>query len=87
MSELIIAALFGLLGGAIRALMGILKHYKINKKAKFKFTYLWITLIISGLRGAVTSTSLTTNHLINLVVGYAGIDFLESLMKLTIKKN
>ncbi len=86
MSELIIAALFGLLGGSIRALMGILKHYKVNKKEKFKLTYLLITLVISALIGAVTSTSLTTNHLINLVIGYAGIDFLESIVKLTIKK-
>lgn len=86
MSELIIAALFGLVGGLIRAVFGIIKHYKLNKKVKFKIVYLIITLIISALIGAITSASLTTNHLINLVVGYAGIDFLESVMKITLKK-
>lgn len=87
MAEIIIAALFGLLGGTIRAVVGILKYYRVNKKnKKLKIAYLLTSLILAAAIGAVTSLSITTNHLVNLVVGYAGIDFLESLVKITTKK-
>lgn len=88
MSEIIIAALFGLLGGAIRASIGILKHLRShNKTKKFKTKYLITTLIVSAIIGLITSLGLTTNHLINIVIGYAGIDFLESLLKIVKKEN
>ncbi|MBS3152607.1 hypothetical protein J4230_04315 [Candidatus Woesearchaeota archaeon] len=87
MSEIIIAALFGLFGGAIRAAVGLIKYYRINKKTKkFKIIYLITTLIISSVIGMITSLSLTTNHLLNLIIGYAGIDFLENIAKITANK-
>ena len=85
MSEMITAALFGLLGGTIRAVVGLIKYYRIKKSKKLKIKYLIITLIISGIIGMITSLSLSTNHLLNLVAGYAGIDLLENIVKM-IKK-
>ena len=83
MNDILVSALFGLLGGSIRAAVGIIKHSKTKKK--FRPVYLVSTLLAAAAIGAVTSISLTTNNLMNLVVGYAGIDFLESLVKI-IKK-
>lgn len=85
MTEILLPALFGLLGGLIRAIVGIFKHYKINKKTKFNLTYLLITIIISGIIGALASAAFSTDYIINLAIGYAGIDFLEGLLKI-IKK-
>ncbi len=86
MNLLLNAAIFGLLGGLIRALVGILKYYKINKKTKLKPAYLLVTITISAIIGIITSTALSTNYIVNLVVGYAGIDFLENLVKIIKKK-
>ena len=87
MAEILLAALFGLLGGAIRAVVGVIKHYRFAKSKKLKIKYLIITLIVSALIGSITSLSITTNHMLNLVIGYAGIDFLESMLKITTKKS
>ena len=87
MANLLIPALFGLLGGLIRGVVGLLKHYRINTKTKFKTTYFIITLIASGIIGALVSLSLSTNYFVNLLAGYAGIDLLENLLKIGKKKN
>ncbi len=87
MAELMAAALFGLLGGIIRAVVGILKHYRADKKTKLRPYYLISTLIISAAIGLVASVALSTNYIINLVAGYAGIDLLEGLLKIAAKKN
>ncbi len=87
MSVIYTAALFGLIGGLIRALMGILKHYRITKTAKFKPAYLTITLILSAVIGMLVSVSISTNYLLNLVAGYAGIDFLENIIKISKRKS
>ena len=81
------AALFGLLGGLIRAFVGIIKQSRISKKKKFKPYYLTITLIVSALIGAIASAAFSTNSLINLIIGYAGIDLLDNLLKIIKKKN
>ena len=85
MNPLINAAIFGLLGGLIRASVGILKHFKSNKKTNLKPIYFLTTIIIAAAIGMITSTALSTNYIVNLVVGYAGIDFLESLVKIVKK--
>lgn len=87
MVNLLIPALFGLFGGLIRGVVGLLKHYRISSKTKFKTTYFILTLIFSAAIGMIISTALSTNYLINLIAGYAGIDLLENLMKIIKKKN
>lgn len=87
MADLFLSTLFGLVGGLIRAVVGIVKHYKINKKTKFKPIYFIITLIASAIIGALVSLSLSTNYFVNLMAGYAGIDLLENLLKIGKKKN
>lgn len=87
MANLLIPALFGLFGGLLRGIVGLLKHYRISSKTKFKTYYLIFTLILSALIGIIISTALSANYLVNLIAGYAGIDLLENLMKIIKKKN
>ncbi len=86
MEKIIIAAIFGLSGGLIRAMIGIVKNYKIKKSTKFKPGYLIITLLVSSFIGMSASLSLETNNLVNFLIGYAGIDLLDNAVKI-IKKN
>ena len=87
MSVIITAAIFGLLGGLLRSVVGITKHYRAKKKTKLKKKYFIITLIIAGLIGMLLSAAFAANYLIYLVVGYAGIDLLENLVKITKKQD
>lgn len=87
MTELVAAGLFGLIGGLLRALVGILKNYRMKKQKRFKPLYLIVTLLISAAIGTTASLALSTNYLMNLVVGYAGIDLLENMLKIVTKKN
>ncbi len=86
MSELIVAAVFGLLGGLLRSIVGLAKHFRAKKKTKFKVKYFIITLILAGFIGMLLSAAFAANYLIYLVVGYAGIDLLENLVKITKRK-
>ena len=86
MAELFLAAIFGLIGGLIRAVVGLLKKYRIDRKINFKFFYLIVTLALSALIGIFLSLAFSSNYIVNLVVGYAGIDFLENIVKIIKKK-
>ncbi|MBS3175550.1 hypothetical protein J4440_06740 [Candidatus Woesearchaeota archaeon] len=84
--NLIYAALFGLIGGVARALIGLLKIYRINNKNKLKISYLLITIIASGFIGMFVSLIITSNYTLSLVSGYVGIDIIENLVKIYRKK-
>jgi len=86
MPNLIALALFGLLGGITRAVVGILKHYRISKRTKFRPIYLIITLLGSAIIGMSASLAITTNYALSLVAGYMGIDIIENLIKIYRKK-
>ncbi len=86
MDQIIAAAIFGLIGGIARAFVGLLKHYRINKKTKFKPSYLIITIIGAGIIGIFTSLVITANYTISLISGYVGIDIIENLVKIYKKK-
>ncbi len=86
MQELFYSALFGLIGGIARALLGLLKHYRISKKTKFKINYLAITIVVSGFIGMFVSLTVTSSYTLSLVSGYVGIDVVDNLIKIYRKK-
>ena len=86
MDPIVAAAFFGLLGGITRALVGLLKHYRINKNTKFRLSYLIVTMIGAAIIGMFTSLAITTNYTLSLVSGYVGIDIIENLVKIYKKK-
>lgn len=86
MSLIFYSALFGLLGGITRALLGLLKYYRINHRTKFKLSYLFVTILVSGFVGMFVSLVVTSNYALSLVSGYVGIDIIENLVKIYRKK-
>ena len=79
--------LFGLLGGLIRALVGIAKYYERNRSEnKIRFWYLFFTLLAAGLVGGVGGVLADGDWRLALLFGYAGSDFLEGLYKIKIKR-
>ena len=78
---------FGVLGGVIRALVGISKYYEKNKKEKrIRFGYLSFSLLVSALVGGVAGALVGFDWRFAIVAGYAGADFLEGLYKIRMRQ-
>lgn len=84
-------------GGAIRGLVGFLKHYYSYKEVKFRLPYFLLMTFISGIVGLVVAGAVkqsgilitgfnTLSPALAVIVGYAGGDFLESLYKILVKR-
>jgi hypothetical protein len=91
----ILIAGFG--GGAVRGLIGFLKHQYSYKKVEFDLKYFIFMTFLSGAIGLIVSaviygsgttfvTVLFVSPAISFVIGYAGGDFVEGLYKIIIKK-
>lgn len=80
MNQLILAGIFGFIGGAARASVGALKALK--RKEKFKWKYFLLSLLSSGIVGAFTGLIYDTNYKVTLIAGYAGTDLIESAYKM-----
>ena len=91
--EILIAG-FG--GGAVRGLVGFLKHQFSYKNVGFKLSYFLGTTFMSGVIGllcalAIKEAGLTLEGVfspaLGFIVGYAGGDFIENIYKIIIKKS
>ena len=71
----------GMVGGAVRGLIGVSKHVLKNKEtfSLFRFIFSIITAIIAGAVAAVLTNG---DWRISLLAGYAGSDLLDSLYKI-----
>ena len=78
----------GLVGGILRALVGIAKKIKKSpsKKKKIRKDYLLVTLLTSGGLGLLVGLFVVDDLRFALLAGYAGTDFLESLFKIKMGK-
>lgn len=78
MTTILSAALFGLFGGVVRAIIGFLKH----RKEGFKAEKFGLTLVLSGIIGAFSALLLVDDLRLVLLAGYAGTDLIEGMYKL-----
>lgn len=87
----------GFVGGAIRGLVGFVKHQFSYKGVKFNLYYFLAMIFISGGIGFISAIAIKELGLtffgldyltpaMALIVGYAGGDFLENVYKIIIKK-
>lgn len=83
-------------GGAIRGLVGFIKHQFSYKNVSFKWGYFLGMTFVSGMIGLVCSIAMKELGLtlfdkftpaLAFVIGYAGGDFLENIYKIIIKKS
>ncbi len=88
--------LAGFSGGAVRGLVGFIKHQFSYKNVGFKLPYFLGMASLSGIIGlvaalAVKEVGLTLGGVfspaLSFIVGYAGGDFLENIYKIIIKKS
>ena len=75
---------FGALGGLARGGVGVLKAYR--RKEKLSWKYFFITMFSSAVVGCVAALLITQDYRLSVLVGYAGMDVLESVYKIYNKK-
>jgi len=78
---MIMFAIYGFLGGIVRALVGISKAMKKSKRFRFNHKRFWFTLITSGIIGVMAGLLMVPDYKLALLAGYAGTDLLEGLIK------
>jgi uncharacterized membrane protein len=84
-------------GGAVRGLVGFIKHQYSYKSVPFNVPYFFTMLFLSGVVGLLTAAAVQEAGLtvlgisavspgIAFIVGYAGGDFLENVYKIILRK-
>lgn len=97
MGEYVAILIAGFGGGAIRGLVGFIKHQYSYKNVGFKLPYFLGMTFISGIVGLLVAVAIKETGILfmggaltpalALVVAYAGGDFLESIYKILAKKS
>jgi uncharacterized membrane protein len=86
-SVILSSILFGVLGGFVRALVGIAKYFEKNKAGeKLRPWYLIFTLFVAAVVGGLAGALSNGDWRLAVIVGYAGTDFLEGLYKIKTKQ-
>ena len=83
-------------GGAVRGLVGFIKHQYAYKDVKFNLSYFLMMFLMSGIIGLLVTVSIkeagisfggsTFSSAFAFIVGYAGGDFIENIYKIITKK-
>lgn len=92
----ILIAGFG--GGAIRGLIGFIKHQFSYKNVGFRLPYFLAMMFLSGMVGLLVAIAIKETGIsflgldylspaLAFIIGYAGGDFLENIFKIIIKKS
>ncbi len=75
--------LSGIIGGFIRALVGLGKYFEQHKTGgKIQPAYLAYTLLVSAVVGGLAGALAGQDWRVAALAGYAGTDFLEGLYSL-----
>ena len=91
----IIIAGFG--GGALRGIVGFIKHQYSYKNVEFRLPYFLTMMFLSGVVGLLTAVAIKETGInflgldyltpaLAFIIGYAGGDFLENIYKIIVKK-
>lgn len=79
MDTTLLAGLMGLVGGATRGIVGLLKALSIRRK--ILWGYYLITLVMAMTIGVFTGLVFSFDARLSLLAGYAGTDILEGIYK------
>jgi len=87
MDPILSSTLLGILGGFVRALVGIVKYFEKNKNEKrIRFLYLAFSLFVAAVVGGVAGALAGMDWRLAIIAGYAGTDFIEGLYKIKKKQ-
>ena len=78
------SAIFGLIGGIVRGVVGIVKSRQ--RKKRFNPWYFLFSVLVSGVIGMFAGMLWNNDYKVSLLAGYAGIDLIESIYKIGKKK-
>lgn len=92
---IVLTAGFG--GGAVRGLVGFIKHQFSYKNVEFKWPYFLGMISLSGVIGLLTAFAVNelgapllgienVTPALAVIIGYAGGDLLENIYKIILKK-
>jgi fluoride ion exporter CrcB/FEX len=84
MIPLLDSAIYGLIGGIVRGVVGFVKSKQ--QKRKFNVGYFVFTIAVSAVIGLFAGMLMNSDYKISLLAGYAGIDLIESIYKIGKKK-
>lgn len=85
--QILYSVLFGVLGGLVRALVGIAKYFNENRvKKKIQPWYIVFTLFVAAVVGGLAGALADGDWRLAVIAGYAGTDFLEGLYKIKMKQ-
>ena len=76
----------GLLGGALRGIMGIAKSLILKKEEQINYGWFFVSVAVAMAIGVFAASFMGGGFEIALLSGYAGSDLLESLVKLKFKE-
>jgi fluoride ion exporter CrcB/FEX len=76
----------GLLGGALRGVVGIAKSLILKKDEDINYGWFFVTVAVAMFIGVLAASFMGGGFEIALLSGYAGTDILESLVKLKFKE-
>ena len=77
--NLLVPALMGIVGGATRGVVGLLKA--LSLKRKILWSYYLITLLVAMIIGMFTGIIFNFDYRLSLLAGYAGTDIIEGVYK------
>ncbi len=78
MNEILVAAIFGIFGGLVRALVTILKVKQI-REINFAGAFLYFVVVLAV--GAFSGVVLSFGKVLSFLGGYAGLDLLDGYYK------
>jgi len=76
----------GLVGGALRGVMGIAKTLVTKKEDKINYGWFFVSIAVAMAIGVIAASYMEGDFRIALLAGYAGSDLLEGLFKLKFKE-
>jgi fluoride ion exporter CrcB/FEX len=76
----------GLVGGALRGVMGIAKTLVTRKEESINYGWFFVSVAVAMAIGVIAATFMEGDFRVALLAGYAGADLLESFVKLKFKE-
>lgn len=76
----------GLLGGALRGIVGIAKSLIVKKEEEINYGWFLVSVVVAMAIGVIAASFMGDGFEIALLAGYAGSDLLESLVELKFKE-
>ena len=76
----------GLVGGALRGVMGVAKTLVTKKESSINYGWFFVSLAVAMAIGIIAATFMGGGFEVALLAGYAGSDLLEGLFKLKFKE-